>query len=185
MFKATLGMPEVGYISGGVIARLYMLDGDYREWYDAADQNKEYDVDIRPHRERRSLDANAYYHVLLNKMAKAMGVSMAEVKNATLGRYGQLELVDDKPVEFLIPDDARVERRTDIHLQPTADVEFNRGRLCRWYRVVRGSRTYNTAEFSALLTGTISDARDAGLTDAEIMTPSERSQLEEVYGVRL
>ena len=184
-FRATTALPEIGYTSGAVIARFYIQDGNYRKWYDAADKVKEYDITITPHRERRSLDANAYYHVLITKIAKAMGVSMAEVKNMTLSRYGQLELVDGKPVEFLISDDVDISKREDIHLQPTGTAEYINGYHRSCYRVIRGSHTYNTDEMSALIKGTIEDARDAGLTDAEIMTPNERKALREAYGVTI
>ena len=184
MFKTRLLTPERDYQTGRVIARQEVIEGNYAEFYDVADKEKEYDLDIKRHRRKRSLDANAYYHVLLNKIATAIGSSMAEVKNYTLSRYGQLEVDDDgKPIEILVPDEAKVEKREDIHLQATSELEYSRGRFRRWYRIVRGSHTYNTAEFSALLTGTISEAREAGLTDAEIMTPNERQALKEAYGV--
>lgn len=185
MFRAKLLEPEVDYTSGRVIARALVAGGNYREFYDAADKDKDYDVEIKRHRAHRSLDANAYYHVLCGKIADVMGLSKAEVKNMTLSAYGQLELIDGKPIEYLIPDDVHVERREDMHLQPTDDVEFNRGTLCRWYRLLRGSKTLDTAEFSRLIQGTISDAREAGLTDAEIMTPKEKEQLRQVYGIEV
>ena len=48
---------------------------------------------------------------------------------------------------------------------------------------VRGSHTYNSKEMSVLIDGTISEAIDAGLTEAEIMSTREKKILEEVYGI--
>ena len=188
-FRCKLLRPDVDYETRNVIARSMITDGNYRQFYDAADKDKDYDITIKTRRDHRSLDANAYYHVLLNKIATAMGVSMNEVKNMTLSRYGQLALKDGRPVEFLIPEDEDVSMREDVHLKPTDQLEFitnyDHDNMFRWHQLVRGSHTYDTAEMTALISGTISEAREAGLTDAEIMTPNERKQLNEVYGLNL
>ena len=79
MFRVKLLQPEVDYMTGRVIARQEVIEGNYREFYDVADKDKDFDVSIRRHRNHRSLDANAYYHVLINKIAGKLDVSMAEV----------------------------------------------------------------------------------------------------------
>lgn len=38
------------------------------------DESKKYDVEIKEHRERRSLDANAYFWVLCGKLAECTGI---------------------------------------------------------------------------------------------------------------
>ena len=186
MFKVRLLQPEIDYETRRVIARQEIIEGNYREFYDIANKDKEYDVSIKRHHKKRSLDANAYYHVLLNKIARALDTSLAEVKNLTLGRYGQLEVDSDgKPIEIKWPEEDAVEKRTDIHLLPTAEIDIDHGRVYRWHKVIRGSRTYNAAEMYHLIQGTISEAKDAGLSDSEIMTPGERELLGNVYGVKL
>ena len=186
MFRTKLLQPEVDYKTGRVIARQEVLEGNYREFYDIADKTKDYDITFKRHRNHRSLDANAYYHVLVRKIAHAVGSSAAEIKNATLGRYGQLEVdADGKPLEVSLPDDVDVAKRTDIHLTPTSEVEYKNGKLYRWYQWIRGSKSYDSAEMYRLIRGTIEDAKEAGLSDAEIMTPSEREILGQVYGVKL
>ena len=42
------------------------------ETCDAIDPAKTYDLTVKPHRERRSLDANAYCWALLDKLADAL-----------------------------------------------------------------------------------------------------------------
>ena len=186
MFRVKLLQPEVDYMSGRVIARQEVIEGNYREFYDIADKDKHFDVSIKRHRNHRSLDANAYYHVLINKIAGKLDVSMSEVKNLTLGRYGQLELDEEgKPIEFAIQDNFDVSKRSDVHLLPTSEVEYRRGKVFRIYQLIRGSHTYNSSEMYHLIRGTIEDAKDAGLTEAEIMTPREREILGQIYGVKL
>lgn len=60
------------------------LDGDFRESFDRL-REKPVDVTIKPHRNKRSLDANAYAWVLIDKIAEAMRITKEEVyRNAIL-----------------------------------------------------------------------------------------------------
>ncbi|MEI3350027.1 MAG: hypothetical protein V8R18_02645 [Clostridium sp.] len=45
-------------------------------------------------REKRSLDANAYYWVLLSRLAEMAGISKPRAHNLMLRRYGQVESHD-------------------------------------------------------------------------------------------
>lgn len=186
MFKAKLLQPEIDYETGRVIARQEILEGNYREFYDIQNKEKEYDIQIRRHRKKRSLDANAYYHVLIGKIAAAVGSSLPEIKNQTIARYGQMELDEDgKPVYMIIREDKQVEKFEELHLAPTTQVQELRGVLYRVYHVMRGSHELNSREMSDLIAGTISDAKDAGLSDADIMSTREKEMLEKQYGVKV
>ena len=44
------------------------VDRDYREDYEQL-KDAELDIEIKKHREKRSKSANAYFHVLVNKIA--------------------------------------------------------------------------------------------------------------------
>ena len=46
--------------------------------------------------EKRSLDANAYFHVLVGKIADVMTISKAKAKNLMICQYGQPERLDDQ-----------------------------------------------------------------------------------------
>lgn len=186
MFKVRLLQPEIEYGTGRVIARLAVSEGNYREFYDVANKEKDFDVSIRRHRDHRSLDANSYYHVLLNKIAGRLGTSMQEVKNLTLGRYGQLEHdVNGKTINMIVPDGVEVEKWSELHLVATGQAKELNGTIYRVYKVLRGSHDLNSREMHELIQGTISEAKEAGLTDAEIMTTNERELIENMYGVKL
>lgn len=186
MFRVKLLQPEIDYQTGRVIARQEILEGNYRGFFDIANKDKEFDLSIRRHRNKRSLDANAYYHVLVSKIASAVGSSMQEIKNQTIARYGQMDIDENgKPVYMIVRDDMPVELFAEVHLAPTTQTKDLNGVLYRVYHVMRGSHELNSKEMSDLISGTISDARDAGLSDAEIMTPKELEMLENVYGIRI
>ena len=52
---------------------------------------------MKKHRERRSLDANAYFHVLVGKIADALTISKAKAKNVLICKYGQPQLLPPQP----------------------------------------------------------------------------------------
>lgn len=64
------------------------VDSDVAEQFIELRDKDKLDIEIKPHRERRSLDANAYFHVLAGKLADAMNMSKARMKNVLLGLYG-------------------------------------------------------------------------------------------------
>ena len=164
------------------------LNQDAREAFEQLKECELLDIRIKKHRKKRSLDANAYYWVLITKLAKVLDLSNAELHNMCLGRYGQPEIFEGKSVFVTIPDteesEIKVRNATDYHLQPTSQVrEGNDGIMYRTYRLLRGSHTYNTEEMSRLITGLIIMCKDARIPDSEIATPEEKRILKEKYGV--
>lgn len=186
MFRVRLLQPEIDYETRRVIARQEIIEGNYREFFDVADKDKEFDVSIRRHRQRRSLDANSYFHVLVGKIADKLGTGHAEAKNRMLAQYGQLETDENgKAVFMIVRDDIPVEKWQEIHLRPTSQIQELNGVTYRVYMVVRGSHTYDTAEFSILINGTISEAKEIGIPEAEIISTREREMLREQYGIEV
>lgn len=148
------------------------------------------DVEMKKHKRKRSLDANAYYWVLLTKLAKILRLSNAELHNNLLSKYGFLEYIEGKTLKIVLPDtDAAYKKVMDseiYHLRPTSDVRCgNDGNLYRTYLMLRGSSTYNTEEMSRLIDGLISECKDIGMSDSEIASPEERRILKERYGVNV
>lgn len=186
MFRVKLLQPEIDYETRRVIARQEIIEGNYREFFDVADKEKEFDISIRRHRQRRSLDSNSYWHVLIGKIADKLGTSNAEVKNRLLAQYGQLELDENgKTVFMIVRDDIPVEKWQEIHLRPTSQIQELNGITYRVYMTVRGSHTYDSKEFSTLINGTISEAKEIGIPEAEIISPREKEMLREKYGIEV
>lgn len=137
---------------------------------------KDLDIDVKVHREKRSLDANAYYHLLCGKIAKVIGSSMTEVCNQMIAEYGQMDyLVDGIGMRDYI-DWKKIQK---IHLRPTAETYLKNGVLMRKYEVMRGSHTYNTKEMSDLIKGVVSEAE---ALDIPTMTPQEEEKLLNMWG---
>lgn len=191
MFRAELLQPEIDYETGAVIAKQKIISGDYRQFYDSADKEKMFRVEIKPYRATRSLDANSYFHVLCGKIADKIGSSKIEVKNRMIALYGQPYIIDGKLDYIIARDDASVEKWPEIHLQPTAQTKELNGVLYRVYINMRHTgkndidEGYNTKEFSILIDGTISEAREVGIPDAEIMSTREKDMIRQKYGLTI
>lgn len=164
------------------------IDSDIREEYDKLKDKERLRIRIVQYRKKRSLDANAYYWTLLTKFADVIGLSNPEAHNMMLRGYGQSEIFDGRAVYVTIPDTEEAEKKvnnaTDYHLAPTSQVRMgNDDVLYRTYRLLRGSRTYDTKEMSRLIDGLITCCKEAGIPETEIASPNEKEILKERYGV--
>lgn len=159
--------------------RAYMrleVDGDI----DLSLQGKDLDLDLKPHREKRSLDANAYYYVLLSKMAEKLQTSVNELHNMTLSRYGYPEIYENALVTMALRADIDPNRLEGIHLKSTGHITTNsKGTDFMNYIVMRGSHTFNTLEMSHLIDGVISEAKELGI---DTITPAEKERMMALWG---
>jgi hypothetical protein len=125
--------------------------------------------------EKRSLSANAYFYVLVGKLANALHASTTEVHNWLIAEYGQV----DTDLGMVSLEERIDWRRLDqIHLKPTAEYIIDNDLAFRKYWVVRGSHTYNTKEMSRLIDGTVQEAKNLGI---ETMTPDELERLKATW----
>ncbi len=144
---------------------------------------RKYAVEIKEHREKRSLDANAYYWVLLGKLHKALKISSSYCHNLMLRRYGTLERFDEKPVYLVVPDTdeaaAKADEADTYHIKPTSSVRTGKdGKSYRTYMLLRGSHDYNTEEMSALIDGIVEECKQVGI---ETLTPLELERMKEEW----
>ena len=148
---------------------------DQPEYYDRL-KDKEISVEIKQYRAKRSLNANAYFHVLVDKIAAERHVTHTEVHNQLIAEYGVL----DEQISNIILDDSIPWLRLDtIHLRPTtATRTMDNGKLYRVYLVMRGSHTYDTAEMARLIDGTVEEAKALGI---ETLTPDELERMKSLW----
>lgn len=137
--------------------------------------------DVKEHKERRSNDANAYFHVLCDKLRQALGMSMARCKNHLIADYGQVEYIDDEAMIYKTnaPEEYMMELET-LHTK-LVSAKMENGKEVFFYRVYRGSHTYNTAEMSRLISGTVEECK---AQDIETLTPSELERMMNSWGKR-
>lgn len=139
--------------------------------------DKELKIKVGKQTKQRSLDANAYFHVLCDKLRQELGISMAHCKNHLITSYGQIEYIDDEiaAIKSNIPFEKMREMETP-HLRfhsMSPDGQY-------MYILYRGSHTYSTEEMHKLLTGTIQECLSVG--NIETKTPDEIAKLEALWG---
>ena len=142
-------------------------------------KDKLYDLTVKEHQRKRSLDANAYCWVLINKLADVMRIPPTEVyRQAIQDISGNNEIIPIK--------DEAVEQFKQ------AWSHNGIGWLCRdmgksklqGYRnlmVYYGSSVYNTQQMSSLIDSLVQDCK---ALDIETMTPDKLSLLMEEWGGR-
>jgi hypothetical protein len=133
------------------------------------------DIIAKKHKKKRSLDANSYFHVLVGKIADKLNISKTHCKNILIGRYGQQEFLEDgKPI--VIKSNVSVEKMLEqefLHTVPCGTKTEN-GIEVVFYKVFRGSHTYDTKEMSILIDGTVQEAKDMGI---ETIPPAELERM--------
>lgn len=134
-------------------------------------------IEIKKYRAKRSLDANAYFHVLVGKIADVLTISKAKAKNMLICKYGQPQLLPDGSIMVYktnAPEEFMWEQES-IHAIPIRYEE-----KATFYKIYRGSHTYDTKEMSVLIDGTVADAKELGI---ETMTPVELAEMKERWGL--
>lgn len=131
-------------------------------------------LDLDKHKEKRSLNANSYFHVLVGELATVLRLSKSYVKNMLVANYGQVYIYKDKIATYTttIPPEI-VLNQEEPHLW-LIDTNILDGETWYSYRVYRKTSEYDTREFSILLDGTIEECRQQ---DIETMTPNELLRL--------
>lgn len=133
------------------------------------DETKEYEV--KEYKHKRSLNANAYYWVLVNKIANALNQSKEFIHLCMLKQYGQRYVV-------CVPYDVPIENLVKYYEQD--GVRKQGDRLFKTYNVYLPSSEMNTYEMSKLIDGTVEEAQSMGI---ETMTPDEIAHLKAMWGV--
>lgn len=169
---------------GRIVGYSRSLDGRPRVTFevDSLDElcgmdDKDIVLEAKISRNKRSLNANAYFHVLVGKIAEKLTISKAKAKNILLGKYGQREMVDDGPLIISILENVDMYEREDIHCIPVGHGVVN-GRDFTHWALVRPSHEYDTKEMAALIDGTIADAKELGI---ETLSENEIKRMEAAW----
>lgn len=144
----------------------------------SAEITKPYDVEAKPHRERRSLDANAYFWVLAGKLSAVMQIPPNDVYKQYIpnvgGNYEVIPVREDRIEHWdRIWCSGHVGRCTD-DLGPCRNTPgYN------YIRSYFSSSDYDTAQMSRLIDLIVQDCKDQGI---ETLTPAELERMKGEWG---
>lgn len=132
-------------------------------------QDREKQFDISEHKEKRSLNANAYAWSLIGKIADAMRITKDEAYLKALKDWGQSEIVS---VLSSINVSGYFKYFEAIGTATLQGKEFTH------YKIYKGSSEYDTREMSILIDGLIQDAKELNI---DTLPPNEVQRLKEMW----
>jgi len=150
------------------------LDGDFRETWDELHET-ECEITVKKYRKRRSLDANAYAWVLLDKIAARKRITKAEAYRHAIrdiGGVSDVICVKNNAV-------ADFKRRWKARGLGWQVEEFNSA-IPGWTNLILyyGSSVYDTKQMSDLIDSIVQDAQSLGI---ETKSQEELNSMMEEY----
>lgn len=155
------------------------------------------DISFAKHKERRSLNANAYFWTLVNKIAQAAGISDTMVHDRLLAENRAYVITDgvmewrvtsEKPSIYgIIKDGERyyIDSGMPVTMnKPNGTLLQKNGEavIGNVFWRIKGSHEMDTAEMARLIDSTVEEAKGLGI---ETMTPNQLKILVEMWGVKL
>lgn len=112
---------------------------------------------IKVFREKRSLTANAYFHVLVTKIAAALNTDIQSVKKRMVCSYGAVADKDNVPITVTVPKGVDIGLYFDYAAWIYGDSEGDT------YIIYKPTHLLNTREFSRLVDATVEEAKSLGI----------------------
>lgn len=149
------------------------VTSDFRQSFDDL-KDYEISVEIKRYREPRSKNANAYFHVLVNKITEAQRLGNGEVKRQLVLEYGTLATDETGSVlGAMLPASASMDDFYPYAKWYKSKVLDGKEYDC--YLFYKQTHTLDSKEMARLIDGTITVAKELGL---ETMTPDQLARLE-------
>jgi hypothetical protein len=143
---------------------------DFKQLVDDMNACEKLSIEIKPYREKRSLNANNYAWKLLTEIGNVLRAGKDEIYLKMLKRYGQSELISvlsHIPIEHYIK-----------YYEEAGESKLN-GKMFTHYRVFKGSSDFDSREMSIFIDGIVSEAKDLGI---QTETPDEIAKMKALWG---
>ena len=154
--KSTAGLAEVSEAAIGLKA------------------GKNWEVEFKPTKKKRSLSANAYAWVLMDKLANKLGCSKTEVYREQVRVYGTFQPLTMRKNALSRFQEVWSTNGIGWIVQPLDD-----GKEFVEVLAYPGTSTYTTAEMARFIDGLVSECREQGI---ETMEPERLKSLVEAWG---
>ena len=143
---------------------------DFKQLVDDMNGCEKLSIEIKPYREKRSLNSNSYAWLLIGKIADIVRAGKDEIYLKMLKRYGQSELISvlsHIPIEHYVK-----------YFEEAGESKLN-GKMFTHYRVYKGSSDFDSREMSIFIDGVVSEAKELGI---QTETPDEIARLKALWG---
>ena len=149
---------------------------DFKAIVDDLKDKDKLSIEVKPYRERRSLDANAYFFVLADKLAEKLNTTKEEIyRNAIkqIGGVSETVCVKNQAVERLC------EGWCQNGIGWQTDTFPSKIEGCTNVILYYGSSTYDVEQMSRLISSIVQDCQAVGI---ETRTPDEIANLLSMWG---
>ena len=149
---------------------------DFKQLVDDMNSLEKLSIEIKPYRARRSLDANAYAWVLMDRLAERLGESKVDIYREYVRHIGgnsEIVCVKNSAIERLR------EGWSKNGIGWITDTLPSKIEGCTCIILYYGSSTYDTAQMSRLLDLIIQDCKQL---DIPTETPDEIARLKALWG---
>lgn len=136
-----------------------VLDTNQLDIVEQLKNENKLNIELKKYRQRRSLDANAYFHVLVNQLARHFNISDEDMKIKMNLDYGTIARFEDGRIKG-----CKVPKKTnmkEIYRYSKWYKEDNDGYDC--YIFYKETHTLNSKEMSQLIDGVVQECKDAGI----------------------
>jgi hypothetical protein len=134
-------------------------------------------IEIDKMYKKRSVDANAYFHLLCDKLSKKLNLGTDEVKRQMVLDYGAID-TDDNGLKIgfklltSIPIDKVCEYGKIIDVVTENEKQFNK------IIVYKKTRDLDSKEMAHLIDGVVEECKNVGI---ETMTPNQLAELKSLW----
>ena len=149
---------------------------DFKQLVDDMHECEKLSIEIKQYRAKRSLDANAYAWVLMDRLAEKLNQAKVDIYREYVKHIGgnsEVVCVKDAAVERL----CEAWRKNGIGWQ--TDTMPSKLEGCTNVILYYGSSTYDTAQMSRLLDLIVQDCKQIGIPTE---TPDEIARLKSLWG---
>ena len=133
--------------------------------------DREYSIEIKEYRQRRSLDSNAYFWALCDKVAAIMGITKTEVYQNCIREIGGVSTTGCFQ-DADVPELCRLWGCKGVGW--TTETSPSKIEGCTNIVFYKGSSEYDTKQMSDLISCIIQDAQALGI---ETITPAEQERM--------
>lgn len=145
-------------------------------YIDSLNDDKEYILTVKEHKQKRSLNANSYAWTLMDKLAEKLRMAKTDIYRSYIKEIGgnnTLVCVQDAALDDLI-------KTWETHgIGWIAETEKSKLDGCTNVRLYYGSSVYDTAQMSRLIELIVADCKS---NDIETLTPEELNRMSEEWG---
>ena len=143
----------------------------------ALNGNFDLKITIKQYRENRSLNANAYFHLLVNKIAEKLNIGNDECKIKMNLEYGT-PAVDEVGNQVCVKMPASVDIKQFYDYAKYIGEKVENGLTLNYYVFYKETHTLDTKEMSRLIDGVASEAKTLGI---ETATPEQLAEMKSLW----